>query len=399
MINDLKVVREKDSLVISGLDEAGIEETWSVASFKEEFLFARKHGQTSTHITGACFSSVDGLIDFLSGVHFRRWDGGIHVDTGYGRKKLYFRNGELVFAASDLIDDRLGEVSYRQGLITLDELTESATKVSRRIKFGQVLVRSNVFTDFQLWNALKEQIRQIVKSLFMVESVYFELDSSLRVPFELIFSEGTSNVLESCYGYGSMFRSFVATLKDTSTIRVLNSDQNEGFLGDLIEIIGKKSLVTDFINQSKLQQPYTLAALMELVNRGICAIEDTKQRTVDENHPKLSLVRKYLKAYEVGLKIAIAAFESEKESFPVADFRALVDSFNQDMPVFYLDASANISTDSVNSIYSQCFYIKGRSEFFEVRLKSLVEFLIQVTGDHLTDAVVKQIRDSIRDYL
>ncbi len=202
MPQDLKVVREKDSLLISGLKDALIEESWSVASFKEEFLFARKDGLSSADISGACFSSVDGLIDFLSGIHFRRWDGGIHIDTGYGRKKLFFRDGELVLAASDLIDDRLGEVSYRGGLITLDELTESATKVSRKMKFGQVLVRSKVFTDFQLWNALKEQIRQIVKSLFMVETIYFELDASLRSPFEVIFSEGALGVLESCYGYG-----------------------------------------------------------------------------------------------------------------------------------------------------------------------------------------------------
>lgn len=396
----LKATRDKDSLVISGLKNALIEENWSVASFKEEYLFARKDGLSNAEISGACYSTVDGFIDFLSGIHFRRWDGGIHVDTGSGRKKLYFREGELVFASSDLIDDRLGEVCYRRGIITLDQLTDSATKVTRTLKFGQVLVRSKIMTDFELWNALKEQIKDIVKSLFMVESLYFEMDANLRAPAEVVFSEGTAALLEACYGYGSMYRSFASTLKPNSTIRLDNPERaaKGTFLGDLISIIGRKTTVDEFTKQSKLQKINIIASLMDLVNRGICVIEDMRQRSFDERHPKLLAVRKLLKAYEISLKVSLKAFDEARAPFPLKEFHSLVDSFNAEMPVFYLDSSGNISSESLYSIFSQCAYIKGRSEFFEVRIKSLIEFLLQVTRDHLSDAVIKQIRESIKEY-
>jgi hypothetical protein len=234
----------------------------------------------------------------------------------------------------------------------------------------------------------------------MADFLYFELDSSLRGPAEVVFSEGTLPMLESCYGYGSMYRSFAGTLKPGSWVRLINPERAETgtFLGDLISIIGRRTSVEEFSTQSKLQQTNIIAALMDLVNRGICVVEDTKQRTFDERHPKLFVVRKLLKAYETALKVSLKAFEDVKESLPLKEFQALVDSFNAEMPVFYLDPSGNISAESLYSIFSQCAHIKGRSEFFEVRIKSLIEFLLQVTRDHLTDAAIKQIRDSIRDY-
>ena len=307
MVNPLKATRDKDSLVISGLKNALIEEDWSVASFKEEYLFAKKNNLTNAEISGACFSTVDGFVDFLSGMRFRRWDGGIHVDSGYGRKKIFFRSGEIVFASSEIIDDRLGEVCYRRGIITLDQLTESATKVTRTTKFGQVLIRSKMMSDVQLWNALKEQIRHIIRSLFMVDTVYFELDAGLKGPAEVVFNEGTSALIEACYGYGSMYRSFSNTIKPNSWIRLISPEKAEKgtFLGDLIDMIGRRTTVEEFVTQSKLHRTNVIAALLDLVNSGICVLEDVKTRTFDERHPNLFAVRKMLKAYEIDRKSVV----------------------------------------------------------------------------------------------
>ncbi len=81
----------------------------------------------------------------------RRWSGSVSVEDEWGQKKLYFRDGELVFARSNAMDHRLGEVMYRQGLISLDELTESAVQVTRTLKFGQVLLTRKFFEPCDLW--------------------------------------------------------------------------------------------------------------------------------------------------------------------------------------------------------------------------------------------------------
>ncbi|MBI2601559.1 MAG: DUF4388 domain-containing protein [Deltaproteobacteria bacterium] len=401
MGKNLTAVRDRNGLVISGFSQPiGEREAWQVSSFNEDFLLAKKAAASTDTVMGASFCSTDVFADFLLGMHLRKWSGAVVIDSGYGEKRLYLRDGELVFATSDLFDDRLGEIAYRKGMITLDQLTESAAKVTRGLRFGQVSVRSGIFTDFELWLALKEQVKEILKSVFMVDSVYFELGAGRHESSEVIFSEGAASLVESCYGYGAMFRSFVETLKPTSWVTMQNPARAEEgtFLGDLIAIIGRRISVKDFINQSKLQRPYILSALMDLVNRGVCLIEEAKVRTFDEYGPKLFAIRKLVKAYEIAVKIAQKAFEDESMLFPIADLRSLVSSFNIDMPVFFLDPSGNISPESTYSIYSQCSFVKGRYEFFEIRIKSLIEFLVQVTGDHLSDAVVRQIRSSIREY-
>lgn len=397
----LTAVRDHKGLSISGFARPSVEgEIWQVSSFGEDLLFARKVTETTHETIGATFCSSAIFANFLFGLHVRKWVGKILVDNGFGKKQFYMRDGEIVFASSDLFDDRLGEIAYRRGMITLDQLTDSAAKVTRELKFGQVTVRSEIFSDYELWIALKEQVKEILKSVFMEDTLYFELNAERPESSEVIFSEGTASLIESCYGYGAMFRSFVSILLPTSWVSLRNPEPAEAgtFLADLIEIIGRRTTVQDFVSQSKLQRPYILGALMDLVNQGVCSVEDTRTRTFDEYGPKLFSIRKLVKAYEIAVKIARKAFEDEGKIFPIADLRSLARSFNIDTPVFFLDPSGNISSESTYSILSQCSQARGRYDFYEVRIKSLIEFLAQITGDHLSEAVVRQIRSSIREY-
>jgi hypothetical protein len=346
------------------------------------------------------FTSVDVFTDFLLGLHFRKRSGTVMSESDGGLKKLFFRDGELVFASSESFDDRLGEVAYRRGMVTLDQLTESATKVMHSRRWGQVVVRAKIMSDFDLWIALKEQVKQIAQSFFLAETLNFEMAEFESVASEVAFPDSSEQVIEACYGYGSAFRSFVSTLKPSSWIKMLNADYAEpgSFAKDLIDMIGGKILVDELTNQSKLNRLYTLSALMDLANRGVCSIEDTKNRTFDERSPRLLPVRKLLKAQETVIKLARKAFEDEKTLFPLDDLKRLVQSFSVEVPDFFLDASGNINPDSVASILNQSFHMRGRAEFFEIRVRALIEFLLQVTGDHLSDQHVKRLRSSIQEY-
>lgn len=398
MTSRLTAKRENDSLVISGLNEVNIEESWTISSFKDDYFFVRKEGVSSKNSLNVSYSNSESFIDLLIGLSYRKWSGGIQIDTGFGRKKLYFRSGELIFASSDLIDDRLGEVSYRRGVITLDELTESATKVTRTLKFGQVLVRSGVMTDFQLLKALKEQIIHIVRSIFVIGHIYYELDVEMKAPGEVVFTEGTSYILEYAYGYGSMYRNFISSLKPTSLIMIANvSRAKEGtFLYDLTEIIGTKITVEEFCIKSKLQRTNILAALMELVIKGICIVEGSGLNT-SANNPQTANLEKYIRVYETALKLALKAFDEERKAFPVQAIHEVAETYNSENSMFHLDSIGNLSAESKSGIYSMAANVRGYSEYFEIRCKNLIAFLLQITGDHLGEEIVKQIKAAIKE--
>ena len=90
----------------------------------------------------------------------------VSVRTHQADKTIYIHQGQIVFATSSLIDDRLGEVIYRRGLITLDQMTEASVKVTRKLKFGRVMIESNIFNCIDLWDGLKLQVLCIVQVYF-----------------------------------------------------------------------------------------------------------------------------------------------------------------------------------------------------------------------------------------
>src|SRR4051812_46900333 len=84
-------------------------------------LFTSDEGKTGLPglSTGMASCKVELFKDFLIGLHHAGWTGLVSADTGYGLKKVYFARGQLVFAGSNVMDDRLGEVIFRESRISL----------------------------------------------------------------------------------------------------------------------------------------------------------------------------------------------------------------------------------------------------------------------------------------
>ena len=81
-------------------------------------------------------------------------------------KWIYLHRGEVVFAASNQRVDRLGECLLRAGVLTLDQLREAERRFTPPDRFGKVLVEHGFLTPRELWNGVKYQVEEIVRSLF-----------------------------------------------------------------------------------------------------------------------------------------------------------------------------------------------------------------------------------------
>ncbi|MBI3391764.1 MAG: DnaJ domain-containing protein [Nitrospirae bacterium] len=93
---------------------------------------------------------------------------GRFVFRGAGAEKVvWLDEGMVVFATSNLGDDRLGEMLIRAGMITLDQYDESVRLIKETgKKQGVVLVEMGALTPKDLFGGLKFQVREIVVSLF-----------------------------------------------------------------------------------------------------------------------------------------------------------------------------------------------------------------------------------------
>jgi len=90
-------------------------------------------------------------------------------------KKLYFKDGAIIFASSTYDDDRLGELLLKVGKITVNQY-ETASKVIKQTgkRMGGVMVELGYLKPKDLFWGVKYQVQEIVCSLFSWTSGDYE---------------------------------------------------------------------------------------------------------------------------------------------------------------------------------------------------------------------------------
>ncbi|MCP5043545.1 MAG: DUF4388 domain-containing protein [bacterium] len=106
------------------------------------------------------------LADVLSMLHRANKSGFLLFGYADHEKAVYLHRGEVVFAASNQGVDRLGECLFRIGILSLEQLRDAERQWSPNARLGKILVERGVLTPRELWNGVKLQVEEIVRSLF-----------------------------------------------------------------------------------------------------------------------------------------------------------------------------------------------------------------------------------------
>jgi hypothetical protein len=342
------------------------------------------------------------LYDLILGIHRRGWTGMVNVDLGVGYKRLFFTAGELVFAGSDLMDDRLGEVIYRHEMITLDQLTDFAVQVDRKTKFGQVLLRSGKFTNTDLWNALKSQVAEIFRSIFFVDHCVIEVREG-TAPIEVSFESGTEALLDAAYSFGAQFRGFCRRVRGGARVFPVRLDDGASiatgtFAGDLLQICSELQNIQDILNRSKLADLNTLFAIHKLISCGRLRVEGLSDPVVSHLDGRFTALKSCIDSYQFLHGIVIKSFESAGLALPIRELSDFALSLNQrDDVSIYLDSSGVLSEESIGNILRQCSANLQRLAYFRIRIESLTRYLLQMAGDLLPNEISADLKRSFRE--
>ncbi len=135
---------------------------------------AKSQGFSADGATGAPHLSVDlaafGLTETFEWLQRRKKSGRVEFLCENSEKQAYLHDGEIVFAASNQSIDRLGECLLRAGVIGLEQLREAERCYRPPARFGRVLVERGFLTPRELWNGVKYQVEEIVRSLFTYDA-------------------------------------------------------------------------------------------------------------------------------------------------------------------------------------------------------------------------------------
>jgi hypothetical protein len=106
------------------------------------------------------------LPDVLSFVSMIRRSGRLLIQRGDMERSLLWKEGDIVFAQSNSIDHTLGKFLLRNGKITAEQYDESRRKVTATTRHGKILVQMGAISPKDLWWGVKNQVLEIIYSLF-----------------------------------------------------------------------------------------------------------------------------------------------------------------------------------------------------------------------------------------
>ena len=384
------------------------ESAWDIISLDRHrlLLYTKSSAREMTgREAGVAKLSQTVFVAMLRGLCASGFSGVISVDTGRGIKKLYLRDGQLRFAASNLIDDRLGEVIYRAGIIDLEQMTDSAVQVTRDNKFGKVLMSSGILNAIDLWEALKLQVLEIFRSLFLVNQVYVQIDEDGQPPTAVVYDRRPEDLIEESANFGRMFRGFLLQLSEQTTLEVNEENaRQEGpptFEKDMLQLIRTHQQVDEIISHSKLKDINTYRAMFQLVNRGLCRIVNPVEAEEDFYLAGQSTgIRSRIDAYNLLMRTVRDIFAEQKLDLPMDLLQRFVAGLNtSDRVVLFVDDEGMIPRQCVLNLYADCGGSRTTSERVEAKLSGMVYFLLQLAGDLLPWEQSRSLKKQVLEFL
>lgn len=107
-----------------------------------------------------------GVPDLIHAICLPRRTGILTLSRAEISKTIYIKNGQLVFAASNVAEDRLGETLLRDGVIGYGQLETAIGYMGGGKRLGSILVELGYLAPDKLVRGLLHQVKEIILGLF-----------------------------------------------------------------------------------------------------------------------------------------------------------------------------------------------------------------------------------------
>ena len=114
------------------------------------------------------------LCDVISFLAHAAWWGELIVTSGETMRSLFFDEGHVVGAESNVADERLGEVLGRHAALTREQVDLSSARASERhLRFGEAVVELGFLTRERLFELMPKQVEDIFCGIGAIETGQF----------------------------------------------------------------------------------------------------------------------------------------------------------------------------------------------------------------------------------
>jgi hypothetical protein len=118
------------------------------------------------------------IVDILGLIAQTGWRGELLVYDEEGARSIYIEQGSVVGATSTVPSERLGQVMYRYGVLTEDQVSACVEAAASALRIGESAVKQGFVQREKLFELMARQTEEIVFGALLVQQgVFYFLDS------------------------------------------------------------------------------------------------------------------------------------------------------------------------------------------------------------------------------
>ncbi len=230
------------------------------------------------------------LADTLIGLQRSQKTGILRAESRDIIKKVYIKNGDMIFSASNQEEDRLGDLLLKEGRITIEQYNHSVAEMKKtKQRQGAVLVRLGYLQPQELATVVKHQVEEIILSLFSIEEGRFAFEE-MPLPTDEIITLKLSAANLIYYGIKRIknFRRIITELPSLDNVLCFSLEPLDLFQDIRLDESGKqilsfsdgKNTIKEVLAISQLKNFEALKTIYALLNSRMIDIKDEcKTRT------------------------------------------------------------------------------------------------------------------------
>jgi hypothetical protein len=228
------------------------------------------------------------LPDILQWLRVSEATGILTLVSGGARKALYLKKGRVVFASSNLPNDRLGEILIREGKITVEEYDLSIKAISKGKRQGKALVEMGALSPKDLWEGIQFQVAEVVYSVFLWEDGQFHFEESAlpekeRITVDVDILALILSGIRRIDANGPIQARYP---KGDSVLERLHASDDpalEPYEGHVLNLVDGERSVLEICRESEIGDNETLKVLYGLLCAGLARVKGKKVRTLDQD--------------------------------------------------------------------------------------------------------------------
>ena len=175
-----------------------------------DLVVLRRAENARTCLLSGEIKSAGALCDLFMFVAHVAWRGEFIVQEESSTRSIFFDEGHVVGARSNVVKERLGEVLYRYGVLTREQVTTcgDVTADGRGLRFGEVAVKLGLLTRETLFGLMSRQTEEIFYGTLLAHSGTFhflegydeaQLSSRQKLSVSTLVREGIRRMHETRY--------------------------------------------------------------------------------------------------------------------------------------------------------------------------------------------------------